>query len=556
MTIIRALFGAWFVLHLWACAAPQIGGPIAPKNDPAAGRLYIAKTRPIWVYPNDLAYSGEARYEWPDGRSYQGGWAAGLPNGIGTETLPDGEEYHGMWLRGLRQGHGELTRPDASHYLGEFAGGVRQGEGVERSTAGLYRGSWLRDLPNGPGTYHSTDGAQYEGEWFNGVRQGFGSFTDSDGNRYEGDWFADNPHGFGTMASPDGSSYEGQWAAGTREGYGRLVDVSELVYEGTWVAGKREGFGRERRPDGSGFQGEWLDGKSHGQGRETHADGSYHDGHWENNFVLGPGTRHNATGIEITGVWNGDNVSTGLLLLPTGYEYAGPLFKRRNTQASVALVDWLSGVADQGDPYAQLLIATIYSDFSEPGKDPDRARDYFRKAAESGLAEAQYRLAGVEIDTNVPRAIELLAEAAGQDHPRANYLLGEYYHLGTNVPKNLDRAIGYYERAMSGGSLTARNNLAWLFATHPDDELRNGERAVSLIKPIALLYGNWQHLDTLAAAYAENGDFADAVKVQQEAIEKITHDTSEDDSATLASQMRSRLELFEAGSAFHELAAE
>ncbi|MCZ6617127.1 MAG: hypothetical protein O7E57_03260 [Gammaproteobacteria bacterium] len=551
--VIRILV-TWLVLLQWGCVAPHIGGPTAPRNDPAAGRLYLAKTRTVWIYPGDLAYSGEARYEWPNGRSYQGGWKQGLPHGVGSEFLPNGERYHGMWQQGARHGHGELTRTDGSRYLGGFEAGVRHGEGVERSTAGLYRGNWLKDLPNGQGAYHSTDGARYDGEWFNGLRHGVGTYTDAEGNHYEGDWLRDNPHGFGTMTSPDESSYEGEWVAGTRVGYGRLVDTSGLVYEGTWVAGKRQGFGREQRPDGSVYQGEWHNGKSHGQGKETHADGSFHDGQWENNVVLGPGTRRTSTGVEISGVWNGDNVSMGLLLLPTGHQYAGPLFKHRNTEVSVSLVDWLTDLADLGDPYAQLLIGTVYSDFTLPRKNPERARDYFGKAAGSGLAEAQFRLARIEIKNNVPRAIEMLSNAAEQNHPRANDLLGEYYHLGKHVPENQERAIGYYEHALANGSLTARNNLAWLLATCPDPEVRDGARAIGLIKPIALLYGNWQHLDTLAAAFAEQGLFADAVHTQKEALDKIQLDDVEGDTSGVIVEMQLRMELFRAASPFHERA--
>ncbi|MCZ6642694.1 MAG: hypothetical protein O7F71_14035 [Gammaproteobacteria bacterium] len=532
---------------------PPIGGPTAPKNDPAAGRLYIGKSRIIWVYPQELAYSGEARYEWPSGRSYQGSWQDGLPHGLGSENLPNGDRYHGRWLKGARQGHGELTRTDGSKYLGDFAAGIRQGQGVEQSPAGRYRGNWLRDLPNGKGVYQSADGAHYDGDWFNGKRQGVGAYTDAEDNHYDGDWFNDNPHGFGTMTSPDHSSYEGEWVAGNRVGYGRLVDTSGLVYEGTWVAGKREGYGRETRPDGSAYQGEWLNGKSHGQGKETHADGSFHDGQWENNIVLGPGTRHNPTGIEISGVWNGDNVSTGLLTLPTGHQYAGLLFKHRNTEVSGSLIDWLSGIAELGDPYAQLLIGTVYSDFAKPPKNPERARDYFNKAAEAGLAEAQFRFARIEIENNnLSHAIGMLANAASQNHPRANDLLGEYYHLGKHVPENQTRAIGYFQRAIDGGSLTARNNLAWLLATCMDSEVRDGARAVALIKPIALLYGNWQHLDTLAAAYAELGHFDDAVIAQQEALDEIESSDAESDVSVATSEMSLRLELFKAGTPFHE----
>ena len=525
-----------------ACATLPVDGPAAPPNDPAAGKLTLPSGRSVWIYPRDLAFTGAAKYRWPSGRTYDGDWEKGEPHGNGIMEFTSGERFSGTWERGKRHGQGELTLANGDHYEGQFADGVRHGTGVERSSEGLYRGTWSADLPAGQGEFLGNDGSNYRGEWGDGQRQGFGAYTDANGNSYQGDWFADAPHGFGSMAGIDGERYEGRWVEGQRDGYGSASDASELAYTGTWLEGLRHGFGIVSRPDGSRYEGEWRNDKRHGQGRETSSDGSFHDGAWERNQPLGPGTRRNRTGIEISGVWTGDQVSTGLLTLPTGHEYAGPLFKNHNKQASPQLLNWLILAGDQGDPYAQFFLGTLFSDFEDPAKNIDLARLWFGKAAATGIAQAQYRLALIHQANNTPRAIELLAGAADQDHAGANRLLGEYYLAGDAVPRNIDTAIRYFQRAMSAGSVQARNNLAWVLSTATASEFRDGERALALIRPIALLYGDWQYLDTLAAAYAESGDFANALTTQETAIAKATD--GDDGNIIAVQQMQQRLRAF------------
>ncbi len=65
----------------------------------------------------------------------------------------------------------------------------------------------------------------------------------------------------------------------------------------------------------------------------------------------------------------------------------------------------------------------------------------------------------------------------------------------------------------------ALNNLAWLLATDPSAEIRDGAEAVRLAERACDLTRRQQavFVGTLAAAYAEAGRFADAVKAGQEA---------------------------------------
>lgn len=63
----------------------------------------------------------------------------------------------------------------------------------------------------------------------------------------------------------------------------------------------------------------------------------------------------------------------------------------------------------------------------------------------------------------------------------------------------------------------ALDGLVWLLATSPDSSFRDRAKVVSRLRQLS----NWQEkntLDTIAATYAENGQFAPAVTWQQKAL--------------------------------------
>jgi len=67
----------------------------------------------------------------------------------------------------------------------------------------------------------------------------------------------------------------------------------------------------------------------------------------------------------------------------------------------------------------------------------------------------------------------------------------------------------------------AMSNLAWVFATSPDQSLRDGPKAVELAKQALRISGGRIPIlfRTLAAAYAESGEFSKAMQTAQQGIE-------------------------------------
>jgi Flp pilus assembly protein TadD len=102
-------------------------------------------------------------------------------------------------------------------------------------------------------------------------------------------------------------------------------------------------------------------------------------------------------------------------------------------------------------------------------------------------------------------ALKLKPNHAGAHHNLANALLRRGDAAG---------AIQHYETAirLKPDHAEAKNNLAWVLATCPDASLRNGPRALELAREAVALSDppDPAILGTLAAAYAETGQFAEA----------------------------------------------
>ncbi len=139
-----------------------------------------------------------------------------------------------------------------------------------------------------------------------------------------------------------------------------------------------------------------------------------------------------------------------------------------------------------------------------------------------GLLADLKRQAG---DSSLAEALELYNESCEAE---------SWDEKSTLLKKSLAAAPTFY---------WSHNNLAWHLAAAPDPEERDGAAAVNHALKACDLdgYHYWGLLDTLAAAYAENGQFDLAVKWLTKAIENCPEDTSE---------LESLLERYESGQAY------
>ena len=128
-----------------------------------------------------------------------------------------------------------------------------------------------------------------------------------------------------------------------------------------------------------------------------------------------------------------------------------------------------------------------------------------------------------------------------------------YLSLGEHLKAIEDYKKAKGIRAKDDGVL---NNLAWVLSTSPKDGVRNAEQAVALAKEACEItqYKEPHILSTLAASYAEYGDFDSAKKYSTQAVE-MAEDAADPDEE-MVKQLKAELESYNTEKPWRELQTE
>ncbi len=160
--------------------------------------------------------------------------------------------------------------------------------------------------------------------------------------------------------------------------------------------------------------------------------------------------------------------------------------------------------------------------------DPNSASTYYQL----GLAQAG-RGATAGAIAQWRKALSIRPQYA-----QAHDALGDALYARGDAPQALQHWLKAID--LQPGDVVRLREAAWVLATSPSAPLRNGAEAISLATRAANLTGGRDPsvLDTLAAAYAEAGQFDDAVAAERKALALAGHTNA-------AGPMRARLHLYE-----------
>ena len=152
----------------------------------------------------------------------------------------------------------------------------------------------------------------------------------------------------------------------------------------------------------------------------------------------------------------------------------------------------LEAAAERGDPEAEFTLGKAYDSGKGVPRDPKKAFEYYRRAAEQGNAKAQNNLAALYatgsegVEKNEAEARKWLRKAAEQGVPLAQD------NLGLMLARAGDKeAIKWFEKSAEQGLLSAQLHLANLFYNGGNGVERDYAQAARWMRQAAEQKSTW-----------------------------------------------------------------
>lgn len=170
----------------------------------------------------------------------------------------------------------------------------------------------------------------------------------------------------------------------------------------------------------------------------------------------------------------------------------------------------------------------------------DRAEDLRKEA---------YELQGEEQVSKIRESAKL-----GDTYSQA--ILGDFHEKGQGVSQDYNKAIKWYKKSANTGNVLAMNALGKLLSTCPDSGMWDGRNAVRwAIKAVNQVPDSALYANTLAAAYARNGQYNDAVEIAEKSIQLLEKENWDDKKSKQKwlSEYQKQLELYKDKKPYQEV---
>jgi len=225
-----------------------------------------------------------------------------------------------------------------------------------------------------------------------------------------------------------------------------------------------------------------------------------------------------------------------------GIRLRGIIFTQQRELAKAIQDFKLLAENDRSNQFYQRQLAMLYNADDQPAR---AIRIYKNLIQQNSVSRIKGKPAEAQILILARRLAALRgagdARLSTGDHVKAIENYTEALEISDQI-FDIEEAEGKEELTSPENSVL--NNLAWVLSTSPDDNVRDGKRAIELATQAARQseYKEAYILSTLASAYAETGDFENAIKWIEKAIE-VNQENSENGSVGQARTKEQRASL-------------